>query len=465
MRNSLRPVNRLPPEILASCATFVSDNDPRPIVPLTHVCQYWQRSICSDPRSWASISTAWKRLAPLSLERAGAVLLTVDITVSDIKGSEGFLESFLPHISKISSLRVAGCLMIEVVANDLPGFFDSPMPNLTSLELQQAAEPSETFPSGGTPPLLALENVLKVRSLRLTRTPIYPTLFRIASLRELQLVGYANPFDFSTFIGLLRSNLNLESIVLDIGFVADPAEMGTTRKVPLSRLQRLSIACAKAIDSKGLLSCISFPRGVQIEVESTEWNLSASLGSFLPSPPTSIHDLVTPITTIKIQTAKRELQFFGNGSSFTFRSSRSPLNAHEWLALFPTVPVRELQINIHRHGITAAGLSNVMKRLPALETLAISKGAVSPAWLVFALTEQPVLCPALKTVALFDCDVGSDFIRELEKAMANRGNLTAAQVYRVVIVNSAGTTTLEFNKSESLFRAYVRVDEKLLDLT
>ena len=51
LRNSLRPVNCLPPEVLASCATFVSDTDPRPIVSLTHVCRYWWRSISSNPRS------------------------------------------------------------------------------------------------------------------------------------------------------------------------------------------------------------------------------------------------------------------------------------------------------------------------------------------------------------------------------------------------------------------------------
>ena len=82
LRNSLRTVNRVPPEVITLCAAFVSPTDPRPIVPLTHVCRYWRNAITSSPRNWASIGSGWRRLAPLCLERAGVVPLTVEINVS-----------------------------------------------------------------------------------------------------------------------------------------------------------------------------------------------------------------------------------------------------------------------------------------------------------------------------------------------------------------------------------------------
>ena len=71
--------------------------------------------------------------------------LDVDITVSDVKSDGNFVEPLLPHISKVYRLRLAGYSSIEVVANDLPGFFASPMSNLFSLELQQDTEPAELF--------------------------------------------------------------------------------------------------------------------------------------------------------------------------------------------------------------------------------------------------------------------------------------------------------------------------------
>ena len=461
-------MNRLPPEVLASCATFVSDNDPRPIVPLTHVCRYWRRSICSNPRNWASIATGWKRLTPLCLERAGVVPLTVDITVFDVRNDGDFLKPLLTHTSRIGRLRLFGHVSTEALINDLPGFFDSPMNNLTALELRQTAEPAELFPPSESPVPPVFQNLARLESLRLTRTPLHPILFNIPSLKDLELLGYGGLFDFGSFIRFLHSNLDLERVVLDIQFVSDSVETILTGKVPLSRLQHLSITCSKAIDSRGLLSCISLPRGVHIEVISIEPDPSAELGSFLPSPPTPIRELLAPITAIKTQLTPRELHLSGNGSAFTFRSPKNPLNAHGEFALFPTAPVRELYINIHPHTFTDVGLSKVMKRLPALEVLAISEAAVFPAGLASALTEQPVLCPVLRTIAFFDCDINPDIIRKLGEALAKRRDSTAAPVYRVVIVNSTGTL-LDRTSIRQLRKSVpcveVRVDDKLPDLS
>ena len=417
--------------------------------------------------SWASIATGWKRLAPLCLGRAGAVPLAVDITVSDVKSDEDFLKPLLAHTSRIGRLRLVGYASIETVTNDLPGFFSSPMLNLASLELQQTTEPAELFPSSETLAPPVFQKVARLVSLCLTRTPLYPTLFNISSLRELGLLGYASLFNFGTFIGFLHSNPDLEYIVLDVQFITDSVETAPTRKVSLFRLQHLSIICSKAIDSKGLLSCISLPRGVNVEVISTKPDPSAELGSFLPSPPTPIRELLAPITAIKTQLTPRELRLSGNGSVFTFRSLENPLNAHREFVLFPTALVRELYINIHPYTFTDVGLSKVMKRLPALEILAISEAAMFPVGLVSALTEEPVLCPVLRTIAFFDCDINPDIIKKLGGALTKRGDSTAARVYRVVIVNSTGTL-LDRTSIQQLRKSVpcveIRVDDKLPDL-
>ena len=406
-------------------------------------------------------------MVPLCLERAGAVLLDVDITVSDVKSEGNFLEPLLSHISKVNRLRLVGYSTIEVVASDLPGFFTSPMPNLSSLELQQDTEPAELFPLNETPIPPIFQKVSKLKSLRLTRIPIYPTLFSITSLKELKLLGYANPFNFRTFIGFLGSNLDLELIELDIQFVADSVETGTARNVPLSRLQHLSITCSKAIDSKGLLSCISLPRGVHIEVTSTHTDPDTLLGSFLPSSLTPIHDLLAPITTIKTQLDPQEFQVFGNGSSYTFRGTRLLLNVKSEFGLFPTTPVRELYINTRPYKLDIKYLSNTIKVLPVLEILAISGAATFPVGLFSALTEKPVSCPALKTIAFFDCEIGPDVMKKLGEALEKRRDSTAARVYRVVIVSSTGTMP-DCTSVQQLRKTVpcvdIRMDDKLPDL-
>ena len=468
LRNSLRPVNQLPPEVLASCATFVSDADPRPIVALTHVCRYWRRAISSNPTSWASIATGWKRLVPLCLERAGAVPLVIDITVSDVKSDEDFLTSLLPHASRIGSLRLVGFASTEAVTDDLPGFFSSPMPNLTSLELQQTTEPAELFPSREAPIPPVFQNVARLVSLRLTRTPLYPTLFKISSLRELRLFEYASLFSFGTLVGFLDSNPNLECVALDVRLVADSVKTTPTRKVSLSRLKHLSITCSKAIDSKGLLSCISLPRGANVEVVFTGTGVSAELEPFLPSPPTSIRELLAPITVVRAQQTPREVHLSGNSSAFTFRSPRDPFGARGWLLLFSTTLVRELRVDPHPYRFSDQYLSDMMKDLPALEILVISKATVFPDGFFSALTKEPTLCPALRTIAFFDCDIDPDTMKKLGEALTRRRDSTAARVYRVVIVSNTVTMpdrTLVQQLRKSVPCVDVRMDDKLPDLS
>jgi hypothetical protein len=88
---------------------------------------------------------------PLCLERAGAVPLAVDITVPDINNNEGSLEPLFPHTSRIGHLRLVGYSSIGAAASELPGFFGTPMLNLTSLELEQTQDPTDLFPSHGAP--------------------------------------------------------------------------------------------------------------------------------------------------------------------------------------------------------------------------------------------------------------------------------------------------------------------------
>ena len=433
LRNALRPVNRLFPEIIALCATFVSDADPKPVVSLTHVCRYWRRAITSNPGNWASIGSGWKRLVPLCLERAGAVPLTVDISVSDIDGDEEFLQALLHHTSRISHLSLTGYSSIEKLADDLPGFFTSPMSNLTSLELEQTEEPTESFPLNETrvPPLF--QNVSKLKSLHLTRTPLHPTLFNTTSLVELKLVGHI--LYFGKFIEFLNSNPNLEIVALDLQFAEGSVWAVPERTASLPRLQSLGFTCGNAADARGLLSCVSLRRGIQIEIQGSQSNPCADLAPFLPSPPTSIQELLTPITTIMDQTSPRLLRMFSSNGKFCFQSPKPPSRMYDELKLFVTRGVRQFHTNIHRLDSDGLRLSWPLERLPALEALVLSGTHLSLGSLS-VLAAEPILCPSLKTIAFFDCQVTGDTIKELEGVLTRRKESPAARLYRVVIVNS-----------------------------
>ena len=335
------------------------------------------------------------------------------------------------------------------------------MPNLTSLELQQTIEPATSSPMDeASPPIF--QNVAKLVSLRLTRTPLYPAVFRITSLKELKLLGYTNSFLFGKLIGFLDSNPELEFVVLDIQFTPGSVETAPARKITLPRLQHLSITCSNAIDSRGLLSCVSLPRGVHLEVEFTRPDQHARLGSFLPSPPAPIQDLLAPGTSIKTRVTLHELRLFGNGSVFTFRPPSALLGVHPELSLFPSATIRELYTHIHP--LKFYDISVMLELLPALETLAFSKTDF-PFRLLPALISEPVLCPALRTIAFFNCEINTGTVKSLGEAITKRRDPTAA---RLVIVVSAETPP-DLTSVESLRRfascVEVRVGDELPDLS
>ena len=104
--------------------------------------------------------------------------------------------------------------------------------------------------------------------------------------------------------------------------------------------------------------------------------------------------------------------------------------------------------------------------LPALEILAFSNTAF-PTGLPLVLTYEPALCPALKTIAFFDCNVDSSAMERLGEAIAKRRDSMATSLYRVVIVDSTGSppdlaSIRKLRKSVPCVE--VRVDDKLPDL-
>ena len=460
-------MNRLPPEVIALCASFVSHADPRPTISLTHVCRYWRRAIISSPRNWASIGSGWKRLAPLCLDRAGVVPLTVNITISDIKADAVFLEASLAlsRTRTVAHLSLTGCASVEAVANAAPTLFASTVHGLVSLELQQTAEPIELFPPD-TPPAPPISwKLSELKSLRLTRTPLYPALTSATSLVELELVGYTTPFQFGKVIGLLRSNPDLESVVLDIQFVEVPLHLfPSARPVSLVRLRQLSFTCADPIDSRWLISSLSLPHGACLEITASGANPCTKLHYFLPSPPTPFQEVLAPITVIKYRDHPRVIQLYGNGSCFSFRCSRIESNVYGELFLFTTTSVREFHVEIS----SCYDLSRTLRRFPGLESLALVNITHFRSQALGFLAEEPTLCPSLKTIAFFDCDLDRRVIEDLEWMVAKRKKSTAAWLHRVVIVRKTGSLPdykLIHRLRESVPCVEARIDNTLPDLS
>jgi len=106
--NTIRPVNRLPPEVLAEIFAFLH---PRilhhyiPLVHATHVCRHWRNVILSTPSSWTWINPKWGELLTLSLRLSGSA--PIEIEVSNLESfSHDFVDLLLPHCERITSFTL-----------------------------------------------------------------------------------------------------------------------------------------------------------------------------------------------------------------------------------------------------------------------------------------------------------------------------------------------------------------------
>ena len=403
----------------------------------------------------------WRRLVPLCLERSGAVPLTVDITISDIGSGEDFLESLLPNVPRVNSLRLTGYQTLEAVAQDLPGFFDSQILNLVSLELRQSVAPVQPFPSDKIPTPPVFRDIQTLKSLHLTQTPIYPALFHITSLVELKLIGYTTPFHPETFVRFLGSHLTLEFVELDIRFTDGPT---LARKVSLPHLRHFSVTCSEAVDSKRLLAYITFPRGIRLKVLFTKPGDFPGFESLLPSSLSHIRELLHPISTVKTQWTPPMLQLSGNNSFLSLNALGRHPSPYSDISLFSTSNVHEFHVDIHPNVPTGDFLSRALEQLPALKILVVSRNF--PLRSLHILSAEPVLCPSLNTVAFFNCNMSEGLMKELGDVIIKRYDTFATRPYRVVIVNSTATPP-NFRAIQQLRKSVpcvqVRVDDRLPD--
>ena len=113
-------------------------------------------------------------------------------------------------------------------------------------------------------------------------------------------------------------------------------------------------------------------------------------------------------------------------------------------------------------------LSGPLSQLPALETLVLVDFISFPYYSLDFLAEEPVLCPSLKTIAFFDCDLDQRVIGDLERVVAKGKEAAAAWLYRVVIVRRTGALPnheLIHRLRMSVPCVDARIDEKLPDLS
>jgi hypothetical protein len=228
-KNSLSPINKLPPETLALVAVFFESG--RQLINATAVCQHWRATLLSFPRLWNTIRCPSQMQFEAYLERSKSVLLEVRLAYFSL------FKSLVPHTSRLAALaiRVDYSSDFSQVAQYLP----NPIPTLHKFSITSFASDIFNLPSG-----ISNDHFLHVKELELEGISSFRAPHAFPHVTELTWhVGPrgGDPVQLSGLLDTLEQLLVLEQV--DLVFQAsqhstiDPSPDVVT----LPHVQRMSL--------------------------------------------------------------------------------------------------------------------------------------------------------------------------------------------------------------------------------
>lgn len=435
LRNLLQPVNRLPPETLSHIVQHVPHEkarDTRSIIPLTHVCRYWRRSIVSTPGNWTFISSRNKDVAALSLQRAKAAPLQINLDMDQVRKNPGFSDLIAPYIRNTETLHVCCLLTTKELMQTLPNFPRS-TPNLRSLSLFPELRDAEwdLFTDHRFGPLIPT-----LTHLSLMNIPLYPAFLHLKTLTDLTLRYLRFNLHLDAFLDFLEGNRSLERATLDIQFTQPSLRHLRHRVAIRNRLRNLSIYSANETDNNPLISNIALQRGAHLEI--TLYDMTKGLDEVLSYIYAArLSNLESP-TFMEYHPEESRILLHGPNGSFSFETLVSLECPFSDSPILPLTNVRVFRIRrTLKSDPFARPIAFPPSSFPALETFGV-ESEVTVSHLFSALFSNPSSCPSLKTLAFLDCHVDDGFMEELTRFSSNRKRTTSARLHRVVIVDSKG---------------------------
>ncbi|KAF9784678.1 hypothetical protein BJ322DRAFT_861509 [Thelephora terrestris] len=462
LRNRLPPVNRLPAEIISHIARCIlelqEEFDAKPIVPLTHACQYWRNSIVSTPENWTRIFNGARGVAELSLERAKSAPLDVFLDLDSGKEFNYFdsdvgldvdvtLDFLLPHAHNVAFLNCFGFASIELT-KALPNFPKS-MPNLRYLTLTGNGMDAQDRSRASDPFDFSTHTL---RELSLEYFPLLPSFLSLRTLTKFELRGPCTNLHVDTILGFLERNRSLEHAIFCVDF-EDSLRRSQRQTLAKTTLKSLLIYCYKGRDVKPLVSNLALRKGAALEILDFG---SGGLTRLLSGISTNhLPGLSSPFS-MEYQIFPRKIRLLCSDGSLSYTSSwtsdgHTPFG--EEFPLLQLADVRELRLKFY--GPCFFSQSPLLPfpplyhlpSFPSLEILVIdgsidddSISSIGGPIKLSLSTMLPHLTssPSLQTLAFLDCSITEDFMGELARVALDRKNHTSASLRRVVIVNSTG---------------------------
>ena len=232
-RNSLAPINKLPPETLTLVAEFFEYR--RQLLNATAVCQYWRATLLSFPRLWNTIRCSRQIQFEAYLERSKSVLLDVEL----YNLFPRLFESLLPHTSRLAALtvQVSNSSDFGRIALHL----QSPIPTLHKFTIISSGSDTLEPPSG-------IDYSTHVKELELEDISSFRAPRAFPHVTKLTWhVGpeHGAPVQLPGLLETLEQFPVLEEVDLIFRESRDTTTGTFLRAVTLPHVQRMSLHCSK----------------------------------------------------------------------------------------------------------------------------------------------------------------------------------------------------------------------------
>ncbi|KAI0362407.1 hypothetical protein OH77DRAFT_49909 [Trametes cingulata] len=274
-RNSLRPVHRLTPDILALVFLELVEHYDRPLSPrfgsiswtyIAHVCYRWRAIALGCAALWTQVSTRYPEAATTCLERSvDAPLSFVIHHQATVNTSQELIDRMRPHMSRMRHLYVPWTHMCDEDGNIsqlLSSLLDAPAPLLETFYVYRVRADGHCFAL----PTVFGGNTPRLRVLKLSYC--CPQLGRVSfgNLRELYIRGRKRDLismELSRLLEMLQACPALEVLLtVKAQFTStEPLEQdgAPLRQIRLDKLRRLDIARCSASVVSMLLSRLIIP--------------------------------------------------------------------------------------------------------------------------------------------------------------------------------------------------------------
>jgi len=378
LRNSLVPVNRIPPEIVTSIISHRVAPTPdlgqyQVLSSPVAVCRYWRNAISSFPPLWTTVSDVYcPQLRRIILERSKAAPLNV----SCLRPTDEFMEDVEVHASRIKTLhyRVTFGGGLDEPFNELGN------PNQIISDFKTSSDVLET--------LILYRNGVRDMSeaVRFGILPAEPKALRPLDLRKVpltiqltQLTSVTNFFyaiprvRSELLLDFLAANTSLEDITIECNNITDPPNRPV---VPLDHLRQLSLRMGQTVQN--LLQCLRLPSTSRVDLFMNSLAEGKLLWELLPA---SLHGLPGIAKTTLLQcriTSEFHLIVIGSnpdGGMITVRGHPTQLFAGKPVNLRPLNlgMVRELVLSSRTVSLasTWARFRQTIQEMSGVETLVV----------------------------------------------------------------------------------------------